>query len=249
MNARAYSLSRPRHRGPIMPGVDRGRAVLAEVARLERVAADLEPVVSQLVADATAVAAEHGHELGPWIYGEGLVVSARCTRCTATVAHRAEGHGSNDGQLRFLTMPCAALRPRFYAVKSGRGYFVRDRERAAYAGRMAATKGKAAKLAATLNAEAAGEAPAPSELQTARARVDRARASLARAETALAKLTGEAVPAPVVALAVTHAPLDSAQDGALVVAHFSAPMSSGPLRPLARPGSGFVKAGLRKRGR
>lgn len=172
------------------PAIQRtARDVLARIAELEIRAAEMWPAVEQLQTTAPAVAQEYGHDLGPWYYGDGLVTAARCTGCTASVALKADGHGSNNDPCRYLREPCAHLRPRFYAVKSGRGYFVRDRERPMYAGEMIASKARATARAKALNTGAGAGVVSP--VEAARARVERARLALARAEQALHKLTGE----------------------------------------------------------
>lgn len=165
------------------------RDVLARYDELERSLPALEQRIGELQRDAAAVAGEHGHELGEWYFGDGLVVAARCTRCTATVCLKARGCGSNDDPLRWLTAECA--KARFYAIKSGRGWFVRDRERAAYGPvAMPATAGKARALAASLNAELLGDDAGPSRVDVAQAKRDRAWRAYVRAEEALAALTG-----------------------------------------------------------
>lgn len=178
-----------------------GRAVLAHIDRAEaRYARKHAPAVEQLQRDADAVAREYGHELGAWAMTDGLLTSARCTSCTATVCLKGDGNGSNGDPLRWLREVCE--RPRFYAEKCARTWAVYDRERARYGPRaLAKSKAGAEKVARALNdALAPGAAPVPDAVDVARARVDKARAALARAEQALHKLTGEMPAKPRLAL-------------------------------------------------
>lgn len=165
------------------------REVLARYDELERDAERLRPIVAELQRDAAAVAGEHGHELGEWYFGEGLIVAARCTRCTATVCLKGAGNGSNGDPLRWLTTDCE--QPRFYAVKVARGWYVRDRERARYGPvAMVSTAGRARKIAAEMNAELLGDDAGPSRVDVAQAKRDRAWRAYVRAEEALSALTG-----------------------------------------------------------
>lgn len=146
--------------------------------------------VARLHEAARAVAAEHSHELGAWYSTDGLITAARCERCTATVALRAEGHGSNAEPLRWLSAPCGGATgdgPRYRVVKRSRPspmvYAVVDTDRPEL-GAVAMRRKKAAAQAIADDRNGVIEAPAPDEGARLRARVDRLRAQLARAEAA-----------------------------------------------------------------
>lgn len=232
-----------------------GADVVAHLDALETRVAPTLDAIAQLHQDATAVAGEHGHMLGPWYESEHLLTAALCTSCGVGVALRDDGYGSNADPTRFLREhPCA--RERFYVAKSGKGtgwtYVVRDRERAAFGPRAMGSKGKCAKVARALNAE---HAPAVAidigELDRARLKVERARKSLERAEGALRALEARMVDGACEAPNVAHALLAACEQdgslderrGALVLARFE----SGPVRPMARAGSGFSKGKRGKR--
>ncbi len=159
----------------------------AQEARVPEVLREVE----QLRERAEAVASEHGHALGPWYASEHLITAAICQGCGVGVALRDDGHGSNADPLRWLREQVCE-RDRFYVVKSGRGHFVRDRERPAYGPRAMGSAAKCRRVARALNAELAPVEPIEVDaLDKARQRVERARKALDKAQRDYAALGGE----------------------------------------------------------
>lgn len=151
-----------------------------------------DPAVDRLHADAAAVAAEHGHELGEWYTSEHLLTAARCQHCTATVCLRADGHGNNSDPLRYLReRECRPILPR-YQVRKITGpvaHLVIDSHNPRLAPVAMRRSAKDAKLvAAGLNGTSVKD-----PITVARAKVTRLRGQLERAEAELATLTARQV--------------------------------------------------------
>lgn len=180
----AFRNHRPygRWRAPIRTAAQ----VLARMSELEDVAVNVAPLIAQLQSDAEAIAAEHGHVLGEWYQGEGLLTAARCTACTATVCLRAAGHGSNAAPLRWLAAgDCQPVLPRYHVVKTASPvtYLVCDREQPKLGASSMHRKATAARARAEqLNGGV-------DEYAAALAKVTRLRTQLAKAEAALEAVT------------------------------------------------------------
>jgi len=130
--------------------------------------------------NATAVASSAGHLLGEWWDSASLATANRCVHCHASTALMVDGTPTPSST---IDKPCrlAPDAPRYFAAKSGRNHYVRDRRRPEYEPcSMHASKGAAAKAAAARNGGGV-----VIDLAKARARVARAEAALAKARAEL----------------------------------------------------------------
>lgn len=149
---------------------------------------EIDERVAPLLADAQALAGEHGHVLGEWYSTGRLITAARCTQCTATVSLRARGYGSNADPTFALRRNCTET-GRYFVTKSNAGisgttqHFVHDRERPQH--EPVAMKRKAADANAIAKALNGGPVD---ELAKMHAKVERLRKQLAKAETELASV-------------------------------------------------------------
>lgn len=170
---------------------------------------EVAQLVDRFRLEVAALAAEHGHELGAWQgRTRGMAASVRCEGCHRSAAVDLDAAPLPSGSLTSTPCPRAQGAPRYYATKSGRLHYVRDRENpagepvASYA-----AKGGAAKAAAALNAPAVVvAATGPGDVVKARAKVERARRALAKAEGELLALEGAAVATPGPVVIVDAAP-------------------------------------------
>lgn len=137
-------------------------------------------LIARFQSDAEAVAGEHGHALAPWRRTAHAHTVAFCTGCTATVALRHDGYGSNGDPTRWLRQSCVPAR--YFITKSQISpavHFVHDRENPR--GEPIAMKRKVSDANAIIK-----QLTEPvDEVEVARRKVARLTAQLAKAQAAL----------------------------------------------------------------